>query len=101
VNRNTGMLGVTDAKKREIQAVEKRELKRADRDRLRNQWKVNKQANSQKHFRVCPFLPASLGPCAMDHTLTGRAGPSSAVIRSELNEDGDDGVCYREMKNTP
>jgi pre-60S factor REI1 len=46
-----GMLGVTDAKKREIRAVEKRELKREQRTQQRVQWKVDQKGNSQKHFR--------------------------------------------------
>jgi len=50
-NGGTGMLGVTDAKKREIQAVEKRERKREHRARKQFEWGVNKQSNSQKHFR--------------------------------------------------
>ncbi|KAK4693374.1 pre-60S factor REI1, partial [Lecanoromycetidae sp. Uapishka_2] len=51
VNGGQGMLGVTDAKKREVQAVEKRDTKRAQRAERKFEWGVNKQANSQKHFR--------------------------------------------------
>ncbi len=50
-NGGTGMLGVTDAKKREIQTIEKRERKREHRARKQFEWGVNKQSNSQKHFR--------------------------------------------------
>jgi len=50
-NGGQGMLGVTDAKKREVQAVEKRDTKRAQRARKQFQWGVNKVGNSQKHFR--------------------------------------------------
>lgn len=50
-NGGLGMLGVTDAKKREIQAVEKRETKRAQRAEKQYQWNVDKKGNSQKHFR--------------------------------------------------
>lgn len=50
-NGGTGMLGVTDAKKREIQIVEKRERKREHRARKQFEWGVNKQGNNQKHFR--------------------------------------------------
>lgn len=46
-----GMLAVTDAKKREVRAVEKREKKREQREQARNQWKINTKGNSQKHFR--------------------------------------------------
>ena len=50
-NGGTGMLGVSEAKKREIQAVEKRERKREHRACKQFEWGVNKQSNSQKHFR--------------------------------------------------
>ena len=50
-NGGEGMLGVTDAKKREVQAIEKRDIKRAQRAEKQYQWGVNKKANSQKHFR--------------------------------------------------
>ena len=50
-NGGLGMLGVTDAKKREIRAVEKRETKRAQRAEKQYQWNVDKKGNSQKHFR--------------------------------------------------
>ncbi|WPH02655.1 cytoplasmic 60s subunit biogenesis factor rei1 like protein [Acrodontium crateriforme] len=46
-----GMIGVSEAKKREIKAVEKRELKRAQREQKRYEWGNNKQNNFQKHFR--------------------------------------------------
>lgn len=46
-----GMLGVTEAKKREVRAVEKREQKREQRNRQQYQWGVNKRGNAQKHFR--------------------------------------------------
>jgi len=50
-NGGEGMLGVTDAKKREAQAVEKRETRRAQRTQKQYQWGVDKGGNSQKHFR--------------------------------------------------
>ncbi len=50
-NGGEGMLGVTDAKKREVQAVEKRETRRAQRTQKQYQWGVDKGGNSQKHFR--------------------------------------------------
>ena len=50
-NGGEGMLGVTDAKKREVQAVEKRDTKRAQRAQKQYQWGVDKRGNSQKHFR--------------------------------------------------
>ena len=46
-----GMIGVSDAKKQEVRAVEKREQKRADRARNRYQAGNEKRNNQQKHFR--------------------------------------------------
>ena len=46
-----GMVGVTDAKKKEVRAVEKREMKRVQREMRDFQWGVNKRGNQQKHFR--------------------------------------------------
>ena len=50
-NGGSGMLGVTDELKREVRAVEKREVKRAQRAERKYQWGVDKRGNSQKHFR--------------------------------------------------
>ncbi|KAI6244653.1 Cytoplasmic 60S subunit biogenesis factor REI1 [Erysiphe necator] len=46
-----GMIGVTAQKKKEIASLEKRYRKVEDRGRRRSEWIVNKQNNSQKHFR--------------------------------------------------
>ncbi|KAF2456919.1 C2H2 type zinc-finger-domain-containing protein, partial [Lineolata rhizophorae] len=48
----TGMVGVTDAKRREVRAVEKRARQKEQRAQTRMQWAVEKKGNSQKHFRV-------------------------------------------------
>ncbi|MCJ1362731.1 hypothetical protein MMC16_001837 [Acarospora aff. strigata] len=50
-NGGLGMLGVTDSKKREVRAVEKRERRRDQRASQQYQWGVDKRGNSQKHFR--------------------------------------------------
>lgn len=50
-NGGEGMLGVTDAKKKEVQAVEKRNTKRAQRAQKQYQWGIDKRGNTQKHFR--------------------------------------------------
>ncbi|OQN98377.1 hypothetical protein B0A48_15645 [Cryoendolithus antarcticus] len=50
-NGGLGMIGVSDAKKREIRAVEKQQLKAARRAEARYQWGNNKRGNAQKHFR--------------------------------------------------
>ena len=73
-NGGLGMAGVTEAKKREIKAVEKRERKRENRQRLRYQWGVDKRGNSQKHFRVRAHLMSD--SC---HCTNVSAGSSVAV----------------------
>ncbi len=55
-NGGLGMTGVSEAKKREVRATEKRARKLEQRARAQYQWGVNKQANSQKHFRVSALL---------------------------------------------
>ena len=50
-NGGSGMLGVTDSKKREVRAAEKRERGRDHRARQQYEWGVNKRANAQKHYR--------------------------------------------------
>jgi pre-60S factor REI1 len=50
-NGGQGMIGVTDEKKKQIQAVEKRDKQKEQRARNRYQAGVEKQHNFQKHFR--------------------------------------------------
>lgn len=50
-NGGLGMVGVSDAKKAEIRAVEKREQKKAQRAQNRYQAGNEKRGNFQKHFR--------------------------------------------------
>lgn len=50
-NGGLGMVGVSDAKKREVRAVEKRDQKRQQRAQTNYQARVEKKHNSQKHFR--------------------------------------------------
>ena len=50
-NGGLGMVGVSDAKKREVKAVEKRVQKREQRAEARYEWTKNKKGNFQKHFR--------------------------------------------------
>lgn len=47
----TGMVGVTDSRKKEVQGAEKRDRKREERGRQHHQWGVDKRGNAQKHFR--------------------------------------------------
>jgi pre-60S factor REI1 len=53
-NGGTGMVGVTEQKKREVRATEKRARRAEERERRRFQWGNNRQDNFQKHFRVSP-----------------------------------------------
>ncbi|KAL9576260.1 MAG: hypothetical protein Q9212_007250 [Teloschistes hypoglaucus] len=50
-NQNLSMVGVTEAKGKEVRATEKRGRKEEERGRKRFEWGVNKQGNNQKHFR--------------------------------------------------
>ena len=50
-NGGLGMLGVSEAKKREVLAGEKRERKRAQREQRRWEWGVERRNNLQKHYR--------------------------------------------------
>ena len=50
-NGGLGMLAVSDSKKREVQAIEKKEKRREHRLYAKNQWRTNKIGNSQKHYR--------------------------------------------------
>jgi pre-60S factor REI1 len=51
-----GMVGVSDEKKKEVRAAEKREKKREQRHNARYQWGTDKAGNNQKHFRVSLVL---------------------------------------------
>ncbi|KAF2860180.1 hypothetical protein K470DRAFT_282205 [Piedraia hortae CBS 480.64] len=46
-----GMLGVSEAKKREVRALEKRDQQHQQRAETRYRWGNEKRANHQKHFR--------------------------------------------------
>jgi pre-60S factor REI1 len=50
-NGGRGMIGVSDAKKKEVQAIEKRDLKKQQAARSRYQAGNEKRHNFQKHFR--------------------------------------------------
>jgi pre-60S factor REI1 len=51
-NGGLGMVGVTAEKRKEVKAAEKRSRKVEQREKRKYEWGVNKQNNSQKHFRV-------------------------------------------------
>lgn len=46
-----GMVGVSDAKKKEVTAATKRDQKQVRREQQKYQWGVEKRQNKQKHFR--------------------------------------------------
>ncbi|KAL8966550.1 MAG: hypothetical protein Q9183_003322, partial [Haloplaca sp. 2 TL-2023] len=50
-NGNLSMVGVTDAKKRELRAIEKRDRRQGQRAQRQKEWAINKRGNNQKHFR--------------------------------------------------
>ncbi|CAK4033515.1 Cytoplasmic 60S subunit biogenesis factor REI1 [Lecanosticta acicola] len=50
-NGGLGMMGVSESKKREVRALEKRDLKRQQRAQNRYQAGNERRANFQKHFR--------------------------------------------------
>ncbi|EFQ96780.1 hypothetical protein MGYG_08705 [Nannizzia gypsea CBS 118893] len=50
-NGGLGMIGASDSQRKEVRGAEVRERRRADRSRRQYEWKLNKGANSQKHFR--------------------------------------------------
>jgi pre-60S factor REI1 len=47
-----GMVGVSEDKKKEVRAAEKREKKREQRLRANYQWGTDRAGNNQKHWRV-------------------------------------------------
>ena len=51
-NGGLGMVGVSDAKKREARTTEKRERRKEQRAQARFQWGNERQSNFQKHYRV-------------------------------------------------
>ena len=55
-----GMIGVTDARRRQVRGQEQRSRHKEMRAQSRYQAKVEKQANSQKHFRVSLTLSVDL-----------------------------------------
>jgi pre-60S factor REI1 len=54
-NGGLGMVGVTAEKRKEVQEAVKRSRKVEQREKRKYEWGVNKQNNSQKHFRVSPY----------------------------------------------
>jgi pre-60S factor REI1 len=46
-----GMISVSEAKKRQVRATEKKERKREGRAQAKQQWRADRIGNSQKHYR--------------------------------------------------
>lgn len=70
-NGGTGMLGVSEFKKKEVQRLEVHEKKREERARANYQWAKDKKGNNQKHFRVSclPSLAFSDIPADGSHRI--------------------------------
>jgi pre-60S factor REI1 len=73
-----GLVGVSDAKKAELRATEKRERKREERARNKYQAGNEKRGNFQKHFRVSPWFSEKMSRNDADVFI----GPAPAVIGS-------------------
>lgn len=50
--KEMGMIGVGEFQRRALRATEKKALKQESRARNQAEWKVNKEANHQKHYRA-------------------------------------------------
>jgi pre-60S factor REI1 len=79
-NGGLGMVGVSDAKKAEVRAVEKRDRRREQRARNKYQAGNEKRNNFQKHFRVSFDRGEFIFNAAADTKLTGSSTP--VVARS-------------------
>lgn len=61
-----GMIGVGDFEKRALRATEKKALQSEARARNEYEWRVNKESNHQKHYRVSGLKVFLLGLCQAD-----------------------------------
>lgn len=75
-NGGTGMLGVSEFKKKEVQRLEVHEKKREERARAKVQWGKDLKGNNQKHFRVSRFL----SQCVWNAQRTNRCSGSSTSM---------------------
>ena len=62
-----GMVGVSEYEKRALRATEKKALKEETRARSEHEWRVNKESNHQKHYRVSGLQLLLTGSCQADH----------------------------------
>ena len=65
-----GMMGVGEFERRALRATEKKALKQEAKAKNENEWRLNKESNHQKHYRV------------MGNRVSGSEGSSSAEIMS-------------------
>ena len=61
-----GMVGVSEFERRALRATEKKALEQETRARNEHEWRVNKESNHQKHYRVCGLRIPSLGRLQAD-----------------------------------
>lgn len=76
-NGGLGMAGVTAEKRKEVQAAEKRSKKVELRERRKQEWGVNKQNNSQKHWRVS----SSQAPSSCSSLTSLGSSPAMIMLR--------------------
>ena len=65
-----GMIGVGEFERRALMATEKKALKQEAKAKNENEWRVNKESNHQKHYRV------------MSNKVSGSEGPSAETMSS-------------------
>ena len=65
-----GMICVGEFERRALMATEKKALKQEAKAKNENEWRVNKESNHQKHYRV------------MSNKVSGSEGPSAETMSS-------------------
>ena len=90
-----GLMGVSEFEKRALRATEKKALKQESRARNQHEWRVNKESNHQKHYRV--------SVCIMICFFSNDASLSlfSQLIQGPRMVERPDAVCYHEMSGLP
>ena len=76
-NGGIGMLGATEAQKKEVRAKAERGRDMANRAQRDYQWGVNKRGNHQKHFRVRIFFLHVCSRCGLEANVLFRTISSS------------------------
>lgn len=91
-NGGTGMLGVSDLKKKEVVREEVRERRRAERREGRVQWGKDRVGNSQKHYRVSLFFSLGRSGRVADF-VAGSFASVSALVRSGIFSSWETARC--------